>query len=90
MQFLIVAFDIHKLIVRTSLYNLTFVQYANFIAILDSRVGGAPQLWSYASHKLIKGHPVQRRSLSVSRADVASSRMRIGGFLRIARAILTR
>lgn len=73
----------------TTFYNLSFIQHADFICILNSRktVGNSNRRTCFIKRS---NASCTRRSDSVSNAEVASSRIRIGGFFRMARAILIR
>lgn len=89
MEPFVVSVFLNQFIVCASFYNLTFIEYAYFICILivDNRWAIAIVVRVFMS---LSNASCTRRSDSVSRAEVASSRIRIGGFFKIARAMLIR
>lgn len=79
MQLLVVAVDLEQLLVCATFHDLSFVEHAYLVSVLivDRRWAMATVVRVFMSRSSAS---CTSRSLSVSSADVASSRMRMGGF----------
>ena len=80
-QVLVSATQGYKLVVTALLYNLALVHDHYEVSILDGREAVCNHQRGAAVHEFVK---------SLLHQMLASSRMRMGGFLRMARAMLMR
>lgn len=87
-QLTVVAVESHQLVVRASFHDASLVQDTYLVGVL---YGGQAVRYSHVVRVFMSFSRASctRRSLSVSRAEVASSSISMGGFLRMARAMLT-